>query len=331
MDLANGTMAALDGATADDSADRLMIPPPAEPAEPGAAAGTVFQSLAITCFFLYAMAVVLGVWPLQLLQAEWQIRCGQLLISQAPLALLGLGFAHLAAYLDPDEPRLQLRLLALRRWSVAVAFAFLLLVPLQVQAFWGVMRQDRSAVEQQRQQLAAQHRQLRQAIRSAAGPEQLELALERLQGPRLTPAGRQLPLKRLQQQLLQAEEPVSRSLARRLQVQAEQLIGSRLRTGAGLMLSALALAFSFAACGQRRFSEHSLLQEWLRLLSPAGPPQRRPRRARRFVESDYFESLSSQPWRLDPDAERSPLHANQPGCGEEMLQNCRDSAGQIRG
>jgi|GEM_PF-1536408 len=261
---------------------------------PAGGAGEVFQSLALACFGIYAIAVLLGVLPVRLMQAEWQIRFGQALIGQAPLALLGLGFAHLAAYLDPDAPRLQARLLALRSWSVAVAVAFLLLVPLQLQAFWSTVRQDFNGFDQQRQQLDERHRQLSQAVRSVTTPQELALTLERLQGPRLTPAARVLPLARLQQELLRSVDAVHSGMGRRIRAEVDQLIASRVRAAAGLVLSAMALGLCFAACAQRRYSPLSLLQEWLALVMAAGALLPSRRRDRRFVDNDYLEALCAQ-------------------------------------
>jgi hypothetical protein len=284
------TEAFASGSDLSQPADDIGPPGPA----PAGGAGEVFQALALACFCLYAIAVLLGVLPVRLLQAEWQIRFGQALVGQAPLALLGLGFAHLAAYLDPDQPQLQARLLALRRWSVVVAVAFLLLVPLQLQAFWSTMRLDFSGYDQQRQRLVERHRELGQAVRSVVSPQELELILERLQGPRLTPAARALPLARLQQELLRSVQGVHTAMERRIRTEQLQLVAARLRSAAALILSAMALGLCFAACAQRRYSPLTLLQEWLVLLMATAGFLAGHHRGRRFVEHDYLEALCAQ-------------------------------------
>lgn len=296
--------------------------PPTLP-EPAGEAGAVFQSLACACFFLYALAVLLAVLPPQLLMPEWQIRFGQMLIGQAPLALLGVGLAHLAGYLDPDATRLQRRLMTLRRWTVAVTVAFLMLLPLQWQAFASTLRQESRSLDQQRQQLHRRHDQLRQAIRSAADQDQLAQTLQRFQAPGLPASARRLPLRKLQQQLLRVEAVAHRGVRRQLEAEANQRLSSSLRSAIGLMLSTLVLALSFAACSQRRRSPYSLLQEGLLLIKATGTASPGPGPGWRhgYVERDYFESLSAEPWPADDNSAIGTECSNTTGTEEPCRRN----------
>jgi len=144
------------------------------------------------------------------------------LISYATLPLVGALLLPLAVWVDPANHRLRARRNAFRRWALAAALGFLLLIPLQATA---ARRFHRSATVSQEQQITASSRKLAdlsQAIGSAATPQELQTRLQQVFGPNagLSPVELRTPMPELRQQLLARAEQASSALMQQIEAQA---------------------------------------------------------------------------------------------------------------
>jgi len=86
---------------------------------------------AMALFFIYAFNVAAVALPIRPLATAWQISMVDVIINNSIFPLLGLVLAHLAAYLDPSEPRFEAFSQNLRRWALLATLGFLLIIPLQ--------------------------------------------------------------------------------------------------------------------------------------------------------------------------------------------------------
>jgi hypothetical protein len=237
---------------------------PAPTAASSIATTTLAHRLAVIPFALFlafGAAVLAGSLPLAPLDPLWQLRVCTLLVDNAALPLLGLVLLHLAVHVQPGG-RLQARRDAAARWAVAAACGFLLLLPLQAVAAWRVY--STAGVTQNQQLATAQQRltQIRQAIDAAATPQDLQTRLQALRGPVLGPVDLAQPMPKLRQRLLAALAQAERRLGDQLQGLNPAGLWALIQRALRLTIASLGFALAFAAAGQRRNREFSLLQEW---------------------------------------------------------------------
>lgn len=94
-----------------------------------------FARLAATAaralLFIYAITIAAQALPLKVFAMDWQISMITVITNSSILPLQGLVLAHLAAYLDPAEPRYEVFCQNLRRWALPATLGFLLFIPLQ--------------------------------------------------------------------------------------------------------------------------------------------------------------------------------------------------------
>ncbi len=210
---------------------------------------------------LFALTVVAGCLPVQLLQAEWQQRFVQLVISNSGFPIVGFLLVHLAAHVEPDRQELFLLRQRLRGWAVLVTFLYLLLIPLQgyltVRTFT-----DRSALQAvQRRTVRDQFVDFAAIIRSAPDPLSLQRQLTAVQGPALTEADLAKPMPVLRQDLLEALQNAEAGMPGRIEKSTPlgPLVWSATRDGLRLIGSALLMAAAFAAGAQGRGETRTLL------------------------------------------------------------------------
>jgi hypothetical protein len=86
---------------------------------------------AMALFFIYAFNVAAVALPIRPFATAWQISMIDVIINNSIFPLLGLVLAHLAAYLDPSEPRFEAFSQNLRSWALLATLGFLLIIPLQ--------------------------------------------------------------------------------------------------------------------------------------------------------------------------------------------------------
>ena len=249
---------------------------------------------------VYIVILVGGLWPVQLLNPDFQLRVGGQLINSAPIALIGLAIIHLAASLNPADPNLRARRQRAATLAVAAVPGFLLLIPLLATASIRLNQNQASQQAAELRRADAQLTSFRQALADSKTPSELEQRFNALQGPRLDAADRLQPMPVLRSRVSALLDQLGAQLESRRQQTPPphplQSLPEILRTAFG----ALALAGGFAALARRPGLDVSLLDEcglawetfrerlrWRRSATGAnrrrfGPP-----------EEDYIRQLSS--------------------------------------
>lgn len=255
--------------------------------------------IATTLFVTFAVSVVAGALPLQLLGPLWQLRLVASLIDNAPVALLGLGLVHLQAYLFPDDTEIQAYRDRIARLAVVAAIGFLLLAPLQIIASVQLL-QSAGVVEARRSAaITADYASLRQEILAATSTQDLQARLQRLRrlsAPLLAPTDKAVPLEPLRQRLLAGLNKARADALRQLSAPTRPRLWSLFTTGARNLVCSLAFAAGFAACARSRSSPLPLLTE---LTSPfrdgrfslAQLLRRAPSSRTTIVDQDYFAAI----------------------------------------
>jgi len=199
-------------------------------------------------------------------------------LSFGPLGFLLL---HLAVYIEPANGFLRSRLAIARRWAIVVAFAFLLLVPLQGVATWRVLSQANGSQAMQRNVLDQRVIKMRQAIEEATSPVDLQARFSRLPAPspQLPASALSLPLGVLKRSLLDELQKTETRASGRISGPAPTDVRAIGQGMARVMIAAVGFAVAFAAGAQRKGASLTLLQQLNRrrevLLG------RRPKRSRR--------------------------------------------------
>lgn len=213
---------------------------------------------------VYIVILLGALWPIQLIQPEFQLKIGSQLINSAPIALIGLAMIHLAATLDAGDPVLRERRRRAAALAVVAVLGFLLLIPLLSVASW---RQLHAQARLQRSELRRAESQLkafRRVLADSKSPAELDRRFQALQGPRLDASDRSQPMPLLRSRVGNLLDQLSTQLERkRNQLPAlapPRKLPEILRTALG----ALALAGGFAALARRPGVDVSLLDEyWL--------------------------------------------------------------------
>ncbi len=219
--------------------------------------------------------------PLQLLNPAWQLRFTNRMVNTSVLPLLGFLLLHLAVYIEPANGFLRSRLAIARRMAIVVAFAFLLLVPLQGVATWRVLAQAKGSQTTQRNVLDERVTRMRQAIEAATSQEDLQARFSRLPGPspQLPAAALTIPLGDLKRSLLNELQKTETRASGRITGPAPTDVWAIGQGMARVMIASVAFAVAFAAGAQRKGVSLTLLQQLNRqcerLLG------RRPKRSRR--------------------------------------------------
>ena len=226
--------------------------------------------IALVLFAMYAMIVLGSAFPIRLMNPAWQLQMITNLINSAAFPLVGLGLLCLASDLNPRDGQLA-------RWcrwcawlAVPVALGFLLLIPLQTMALWQQSSYVYTSRLTQVQRLERNLGALRQSVEVSTSAADLQRRLQALKGPTLGPVELSMPFPQLKKQAGAAIQEFERQLQRQSQPppwsHASFIVTASLRNGLGC----LALAFGFAALGQRRHSPLPFLEDvmqWLNRLS----------------------------------------------------------------
>jgi hypothetical protein len=243
-------------------------------------------------FGIYLISVGSIALPPRLLDRQWQLAVSAALVDNAIIPLVGLGQLHLAALLDPAGLRLRALRKGAARLAIAAALGFLLLVPVQLHAAWGVFTSARVELQRREQRAGARFDALREAIGAATGAAELRSRLLALQGPSLSSADLGEPLPQLKQRLLASLNQVETGVMRQLEGAGRGPQDGLFRASVRVSLSALALALAFASGARRRGSEVSVLRElgdrWGRR---SASPLLRSGRSSPGVDAAYFEQI----------------------------------------
>lgn len=250
--------------------------------------------------------------PLRLLDADWQLRVGGALINASPFPLIGLVLLHVAARLDAGDALLAQRRRLVARLAVAVAIGYLLLAPLLATANLQRQHSQAQATASGLRRASERLQQMRQVLSSASSIPELEKGLAPLEGPRLDPADRSLPLpvlrSRISALLDEASARLERARSSAPPASPWALVGDILRTS----VACLALAIGFAGLARRPRSERSLLEElefgWQRLRLRS--LNRRRQRSRTAADAEYLLQIG------EPEAE-----GEEPTPGRQHPQN----------
>jgi hypothetical protein len=223
----------------------------------------------------FVLAVALPLLPLKLADPFWQLAFTAALCSNGFLALLAVLLLNLAAALLPEADWLLGRrqlVAGLCRW---VAFAFLLLIPLQGLAAWRALDWAAAIESRGARQELSRIAQFRQAVASAGSVSALQVNLAAIQAPPLGPEDQRQGLAALKASLLgqlQTAEQRARASSGGQAAAASGSVSAKALDPAQLLalgkdslrvvLLSLGLALAFAAAAQRRGSELSLRAEW---------------------------------------------------------------------
>ena len=209
----------------------------------------IFEAISLALLGIFLAAVLVNACPPKLLDPQWQLALTADLINNGSLALVGALLTPLALAYDRGSKRLRTRRKAFRRWALAAAIGFLLLIPLQLSAGWRLYRTVTGNAEQQRSQSAEKLAELRQAIATATSTQEIQARLKQLAGNNasLTPTQLNTPINQLRQDLLAGADQVANRLQQSI-VQAQssfkpnRLIKETIR----IAISALFYAAGFA-------------------------------------------------------------------------------------
>ncbi|GDX76750.1 hypothetical protein LBMAG41_18260 [Cyanobium sp.] len=229
-----------------------------------------FARLAATAaralLFIYAITIAAQALPLKVFAMDWQISMITVITNSSILPLQGLVLAHLAAYLDPAEPRYEVFCQNLRRWALPATLGFLLFIPLQSYNLVKGIRNYRQNAAKNERTITQTFGDIRNAVERASTTADLQKRLADLNAPGLSPADRTAPLPAIRPTLLaeiqKAEKKAKANIAQQDPEQfwlfSKQMVGS--------ILAAFAFAFAFAAAAKRSAWPESLLVRFIRYL-----------------------------------------------------------------
>jgi len=191
--------------------------------------------------------------PLRPLEPSWQLQWSNSLVNNGSIALLGVLLVALACWLNPEDGGLRRRHELLRRLCLIAVVAYLLVLPLQATALWRGINQRSVALQQRRQSAAQRLDAVAEVIEQAQTPAELQNGLRQIPGfPGLSDAVLKAPMPLLRQRLSASLEQARARLSGIDSQPNAQATRSLLQESFRIGLSALALAFAFAACAKGR-------------------------------------------------------------------------------
>jgi hypothetical protein len=233
-------------------------------------------SLAGLMLLVYFLTILVGVFfPVSLLDPAWQLRLANSLLNSSPVALSGLVLIHLGSTLDRQDRHLLSRREIVSRLAVLPSLGFILLIPLLTSA----MLMQRMSVSVQRSanvgRATMELERMQLAVKQATSVEDLDQRLRAINGPRLEPTDRGIPLAQVKQRVQAVLDVVSKEIATNMP--ASIPVGPSTFTEILRMATAsFALAIAFAGLARRRGSDNSFLLEAL-----GAGKQRRPMQVNR--------------------------------------------------
>jgi hypothetical protein len=148
--------------------------------QPNSAAKTssVLFWMGLALISVFSTAVLAGLFPLGLLLPAWQVRVGNLILSNAHFAGIGAILIFLAQQLNSDSFELERWVRRLQVLAIPAAIGFFLLVPLQTYNGYKLLRiasgEERQAIGQLQKTLGA--------IQSAQNEAALRAAISQIPG-----------------------------------------------------------------------------------------------------------------------------------------------------
>ncbi len=105
--------------------------------------------IAIALFAVYLITLLASILPIRLLDMARQLRFISACLDSATVPLVALGLLHLAAYLDPVNPKVLKRRDRLAPLAIGAVIGFFLTIPLQAYAGWQSVPVARANVARQ--------------------------------------------------------------------------------------------------------------------------------------------------------------------------------------
>ena len=221
---------------------------------------------ATALFFVYGFTVASVALPIKLLDMAWQISVINALINNSTIPLEGVVLAHLAAYLDPSEPRFEAFCKNLRSWAIPATLGFLLLIPLQTYNLAKGVSNFNKSIANYQIAVTRNFANLRNAVKTAPNLEQLQKSLIDLKGPILSPTDQRLPLPELRQTLLVAIQQAEVNAKTNNNLPGPDQIWAFSKDMLRSILTASAFALAFAAAAKRSAWQDSLLVRFSKYL-----------------------------------------------------------------
>ena len=209
----------------------------------------VLEALSLALLGLFVAAVVVSAWPAKILDPQWQLGLTADLINNGSLALVGALLTPLALAFQPSSKRLRARRKAFRRWALAAAIGFLLLIPLEMSGAWRYFHSVTTNAENQSSQSARRLSAIRQAIATSTSTKEIQAKLRPLLGNNaaLTPTQLRTPIKDLRKQLLAGADQAANLLQQRIEAQStlkpDRLVKETIRISILALLYGAAFAF----------------------------------------------------------------------------------------
>jgi hypothetical protein len=229
--------------------------------------------LSMVLLVVFLAAVLTTALPPKLLEPQWQLQLIAVLVNSASLALIGALLLPLALGFDPDNQSLRARRNACRRWALAAAIGFLLLLPLQAYAGWRFYSSVTVNQQQQTSQSSQKLADLRQAISSATTHQELQARVQKLFGKNagLSPSELRTPMGELRPMLLARAEQASNQLMQRIEAQAaikpDQLLKETIRIAISAVAYAIGFAFLAGVLPRKKAAIGRKPRRWIRAIS----------------------------------------------------------------
>lgn len=221
---------------------------------------------ATALFFVYGFTVASVALPIKLLDMAWQISVINALINNSTIPLEGVVLAHLAAYLDPSEPRFEAFCKNLRSWAIPATLGFLLIIPLQTYNLAKGVSNFNKSVANYQIAITQNFANLRNAVKTAPDFAQLQKSLIDLKGPSLSPADQRLQLPELRQTLLVAIQQAEVNAKTNNNLPGPNEIWAFAKDMLRSILTASAFALAFAAAAKRSAWQDSMLVRFSKYL-----------------------------------------------------------------
>ncbi|MFN7678828.1 MAG: hypothetical protein ACK5QW_09595 [Cyanobacteriota bacterium] len=135
----------------------------------------------------------------------WQDQFADVLIKEGALAFLGFVMIHLACLLQPNLFGLRRRLSLVRRLAVLAVLGYILLVPMQLTSAFATSMANRAKRTNYLQQITRLS-EVRESIQRATNLRDLDLRLQSLFEPALTPQQSSMGLVELRRTLLRVNQ-----------------------------------------------------------------------------------------------------------------------------
>ncbi len=222
-------------------------------------------SAAATGFFLvFAGSVVADLFPLQLLNPQWQVLFIARVLAAASFALVGFCLVHIAVAMNPANPSLRAHLNSLRRLAVAATLGFLLFIPLQGFATW---RSLQIAKTNQATQINMAKRRLapmKAALTAATSTADLQARLAQMKDFRitLTPDDLKRPLPELKEAIRANMDRAENLYFARIAGPTPSQIWAAAQSAVRTVITSIGFALAFSAGAQAPNTSETLLDNF---------------------------------------------------------------------